>query len=352
MSEIVFVFGAGASSEAGAPLMKDFLDEAYELHKLHANPNFELVFKAFDALKAAAAYAVLDFENLESVFAAFEMAKLLGKLGNLSSEELNRLPSAMRYVIVSTLEASIRFPADRHSVHPPASYDQFVSMIKDVRNYQKRISVITFNYDLCLDYAFYAHSVDVNYCLNSARNDSTLPYMKLHGSLDWIRCPGCSQIVPWTIRGFLRGRSWNLHEDGQKVGFNLAANLFHFNHCPGQSSSESIIVPPTWNKGHHHEQLVSVWQGAARELSDAERIFIIGYSLPDADQFFRNLYAIGITGAPRIKEIRVFNPDQNVHEKFRVLLGPLAEKRFYPSSEPFNSAVELIKRSLIKDSSN
>jgi hypothetical protein len=100
MSEIVFILGAGASREAGAPLMNDFLDVAYDIKKRlpdHADTlkDFNLVFKGIAALEASVAKANVDLQNVESVFAAFEMAKLLGRLGSLSNEEINSLPTAM-----------------------------------------------------------------------------------------------------------------------------------------------------------------------------------------------------------------------------------------------------------------
>ena len=38
MSNTVFVLGAGASKKAGAPLMGDFLDAAYDLWRMKAIP--------------------------------------------------------------------------------------------------------------------------------------------------------------------------------------------------------------------------------------------------------------------------------------------------------------------------
>ena len=78
MSDVVFVLGAGASREAGAPLMKDFIDTAESMLRSencgHERPAFELVFKAIAALQPVYAKAVLDTNNLESVFSALEMA--------------------------------------------------------------------------------------------------------------------------------------------------------------------------------------------------------------------------------------------------------------------------------------
>jgi hypothetical protein len=39
--------------------------------------------------------------------------------------------------------------------------------------------------------------------------------------------------------------------------------------------------------GNAHTGLSSVWRAAATHLAEAENVFIIGYSLPDTDEFFR-----------------------------------------------------------------
>src|SRR5204863_6727828 len=134
MSEVVFVLGAGASKDAGAPLMAEFLDVADDLRKHSkigeaATSDFALVFKALGSLQQAHSKAYLDLNNIESVFAAFEMAKLLGTLGALSQEELNQLPGAMRTLIVTTLEQSIEFGVGdpeaqdtRRAVRPAGCY--------------------------------------------------------------------------------------------------------------------------------------------------------------------------------------------------------------------------------------
>jgi hypothetical protein len=87
MSKTVFILGAGASFEAGAPLMKDFLDKSEQLRDLGRIPDsqreFDLVFKALAALNHAHSKAVLNVRNIEEVFAAFEMAKLIKRLDPL-----------------------------------------------------------------------------------------------------------------------------------------------------------------------------------------------------------------------------------------------------------------------------
>ncbi len=83
----VFVLGAGASAHAGAPLMANFLDVAEKLNRGDAmgsdGPDFDLVFRALAQMQAVYAKAVVDSDNLEAVYAAFEMSEVLGSLGDM-----------------------------------------------------------------------------------------------------------------------------------------------------------------------------------------------------------------------------------------------------------------------------
>lgn len=193
MSEIVFILGAGASKEAGAPLMREFLDAADDLRKeLNVNDeikaSFDLVFEGLRSLRIVQSNAKIDLQNIESVFAAFEMAELLGQLSNLNPKEIIKLPNAMKIVIEKTLEKSITFPKDKEIITPPVPYDKFIRLVLNItgkppRNYRK-VSIITFNYDLCLDYALHWAQIPINYCLRNDEEDNRLKVMKLHGSIN------------------------------------------------------------------------------------------------------------------------------------------------------------------------
>ncbi len=67
--------------------MAEFLDEADKLRSSSPEDReqFDLVFKGRAALQQVHSMAQLDILNIESVFAAFEMAQLTGRLGNLTA---------------------------------------------------------------------------------------------------------------------------------------------------------------------------------------------------------------------------------------------------------------------------
>jgi len=85
VSKIVFILGAGASKESGAPVMNNFLDIAKDLYSTNAIINesrshFEQVFRAIGLLQSVHSKSNLDLENIESIFNAFEMGKLINRI--------------------------------------------------------------------------------------------------------------------------------------------------------------------------------------------------------------------------------------------------------------------------------
>ena len=127
--------------------------------------DFEAVFNGIHRLQAVFAKSYIDLRNLEAVFVAFEMARLLERLPG-DPKIVERLPTALRQVIVTTLEESISFPgsSDRCSIDPPAAYKLFADFIRKIHADRGECpSVITFNYDCALDYALRCASLSIDY---------------------------------------------------------------------------------------------------------------------------------------------------------------------------------------------
>jgi hypothetical protein len=348
MSDIVFVLGAGASRRAGAPLMNDFIDTAESMLRADkcgdGKASFELVFKAIAALQPVYAKAVIDTNNLEAVFAAFEMAKLFGQLGTLSAPELEALPGAIRSVIVRTLEHTIDFPVDADRILAPPPYDQFCQLLDSVQ--RTTASILTFNYDLAIDYGLFRQGIVFDYGLDPTKVVGRLDVLKLHGSLNWMKCYHCGVIAPWTLSEFFNkySYSYHLHSGSRAVSLDVGQKLPNFAHCadaPPSQTAEPFLVPPTWSKTGHYEALGPVWQRAAAHLAQARDIVVIGYSLPETDEFFRYLYALGTVSSQRLRRFWVIDPDPSgkVRQRFEALLGPLAFNRFLYSAQKFEEAI-------------
>lgn len=355
MSDIVFVLGAGASKQDGAPLMYEFLDVAKQLHALGVFESDAArvanVFKAIGQLQAVHSKAELDIVNIESVFSAFEMAKTIGSFPGKDDQEIEVLLADLRLLIALTLERSIKFPVYQgNSIEPTDTYASFVDLICHLRDKARpvrSVSVITFNYDIALDFACHHGQLAVDYALGSQPHPRAVPILKLHGSLNWSTCPKCSgTVVPVTFQQYLGGHRGFMHEP-RSVVMPFTKRFHQFKHdCGEPLESSPVLVPPTWHKQDYHRTISGVWRRAAKELSEAENVFVLGYSLPPSDSFFRYLFALGSVGEKPLERFWVYDIDDSeaFRTRFSDLLGKGASARFRHIPLPFSLAISDIKR--------
>ncbi|HAB51328.1 MAG TPA: hypothetical protein DCE80_04000 [Ignavibacteriales bacterium] len=348
----IFILGAGASKQAGAPLMADFLDRAYDLLRIktqgviEAKEEFEDVFNAVSELQGVHSKAYLDINNIEIVFGAIEMGLLLRKLGNRDEESIKKLRNSLITLIYKTLEYSIPVPFRNRRISSPKPYDAFMNVLADAKERQHpqdphQFSFITFNYDLCLDLALFSSGRHFDYCLDAVENHTHSPLLKLHGSINW----GLSEddrIIPYNVH---ETRLFDGLTDNQDVFCNLGSKLCDKNYEGKPLNGPPVIVPPTWNKNSYHSQLSNVWSKAADEFAKAENIFIIGYSLPETDSFFRYLYALGAESSVRLRNFVVINKDTTgqVEARFRQIIGKGIESRFKYIPETFGEGLSQLQ---------
>ena len=351
MKKTVIILGAGASAGSGASLMKDFLDKAENVkpgdgytgvEATRAIESFRTVFKGLRALRHAYAKSKIETRNIESVFAAFEMAKLLGTLPGLEPDEIESLTFAMQHVIRDTVETSVRFRFDDKHYLPPWPYNDFV--VKFIQKAEReRITILTFNYDINLEYALFYNGINAEYCLGENKTGS-LKVLKLHGSLNWFRCGACEQIAPITMAMLDNQHQFNWRPVTDTLfALRIGPSVSQLYHCPKKLGvlDGPVIVPPTSNKLAQHTELKSVWAAAATELANAENVLVFGYSLPASDHFFRYLYALGSIGDARPKRFWVFDPcpDGTVEQRFADVLGPETADRFQMRKMDFAAAL-------------
>jgi len=156
---------------------------------------------------------------------------------------------------------------------------------------------------------------------------------KLHGSLNWGTC-GCGEIVPlpWEHMGSVP-RTPDTSDWGYLRSTDRLGSASHG--CGQGNTGEPAIVPPSWNKTQYRKGFARVWSRAAAELAAAENIVVIGYSLPDSDAFFHDLFRLGLPGPTRVRRFVVIDPSEDARERFRRLLGPELRVRFEPHDWAF-----------------
>lgn len=355
MSNVVFILGAGASKQCGAPLMADFLDVASDLFRSNSVPEkrseFERVFGAIGALQSVHSKAQLDLNNIESIFTVLELGRVIQRVPGLDSEGIDAAITALKELIVKTLEITMRFPVDQQYIGIPEPYGAFGDLLRHL--YQdafpsQTAAVISFNYDIAADMAMYRSGMGPDYIIGKPFSSQLLvPLLKLHGSLNWAIEKDTKKILPLHLSNYFQYYRYNGYERHAEVRLPIGTQLAECfaKYLSTKVENEPVIVPPSWNKADYHSALSDIWAAAAQHLSEAEQIFIIGYSLPETDSFFRHLYALGSVGSAPLRRIAVFNPDSSGATKLRFeeLLGPGARARYEYHTMTFNNAISHIQ---------
>jgi len=210
-------------------------------------------------------------------------------------------------------------------------------------------AILTFNYDLLLEVAIYFAGCGVDYGIaKDSRDVSIITLLKLHGSLNWAIERETKKVVPWFLDNYLNKFPF---DDRMRSSANphlrVADNLNAFSKWSNADYEDTpLIVPPSWNKAAAYSSISNVWKRAANELSTASSIFVVGYSLPETDSFFRQLYALGTVGQTLLKRFWVFNTDDSREQVFRSMLGPGARDRFKFFHKDFDAAQSVISEAI------
>ena len=221
--------------------------------------------------------------------------------------------------------------------------------MRDSVKVKRSASVITFNYDVSIDMAMFQAELGPSYGIFDApriAKGQQIPLLKLHGSLNWAISEPDRVIHPLHMIDLIPKIS------GLGLGpitFNIGSDIQAWAKVYGLKESllkEPLIVPPSWNKADYHTALSGIWESAATHLSEAEYIFIAGYSLPETDSFFRHLFALGSTGKNPFRKIVVYDPNESINDRFRTMLGPGALATYEFKKLLFSEAISDVRQIL------
>jgi NAD-dependent SIR2 family protein deacetylase len=359
MAQVVFILGAGASADAGVPLLADFLDTAWHLLETceealgAAATDFRHVFDGVEALSLTQAKSSLTFSHLEEVFTAFEMAQTLQVLPGREGADVGSYVRAMESLIVTTIEQTLQFPSRDDVPLPPPPYGDFVKLLETLTakaTPKRSAAVITFNYDIAMDYALLGAEWCIDYGFGRLGTGTALPLLKLHGSLNWGVCDVCGELQAFNPRHGTRhpvsgGQRVHAHDPVTILRLTcLAEKPPRCQRCKTGTLRIPVLVPPTWYKEKGHRALSCVWARAARELREAEYIFVVGYSCPESDSFFRYLYSLGTASSKPLRVLCVVNPDGEVTARLGRLLGPGAKDRHCSIPDTFGGIAKHVRQ--------
>lgn len=311
-NKTVYVLGAGFSVEAGAPIQAKIIQHAFEIHARKPNSFNKEKFNTFT--KFISEQLNISEENfatvdLEDIFTPLdrclaESSQFRGiNLGNIM-----KVRESVFYVVGKTIQIIL------NNTHNTKDYiDQFANHLTKKSSIRANtlyraidpVSVISTNWDILLDNSIYnalrsndEYNGVVDYCCYISSKDETddtvvpgleklgqggfnVKLLKLHGSLNWLQCPRCARLYA------------KFFEKQSMSSFETSSSCRHCDrNFPEESGKHELapnLIMPTYLKDLSNPQYRIIWQNAGIELSEADEIVFIGYSLPYADFEMRQL---------------------------------------------------------------
>lgn len=308
----VYIVGAGFSVEAGAPTQLNILPQAMRLQSnspaLYDTVKFDR-FKSFLTEQLGYSEDQIESVDLEDIFTPLDRCLTDNtQFRGIGLTDIMDVREAVFYVVGRTIQLVLEDTTseDKAYITKFARYLVNQSSERIGHNYSTYdpVSVISTNWDILLDNSIYktireyGHDAVVDYCcyISSTKKDDdsikpgleklgqggfNVKLLKLHGSLNWLQCPRCMRLY---ARLF--------HKDAiPRYGQHTSCR-----HCDGNFPEEtgnhtlaSNLIMPTFIKDLSNPQYKIIWQNAGIEISEAEKIVFIGYSLPNADFEMRQL---------------------------------------------------------------
>lgn len=320
--ESVFFLGAGASVWSGVPTFSNFHEKAEYVckHKLFDDdPKKEIFQRVLKHWRSR-----YNNYNLEEYYAVIEMDERL-KLNHTNIEDSDSITANDIVTVISnTIQKSLAITKSQ------IYYDKLIFIL------QMTIPdsiIITTNWDILLEDVIYRKAGQINY--EGIHGYDTLPnkdgvydILKLHGSLNWGFCKKCGEIC---------------YTDAPKCDILISSpEGLKCKIC--KEKLEPVIVPPTSSKLAQAEtktkyaQLVPIWNSAYKHLKLCEKIYFIGYSLPETDVETRKFISEALRGNSNLKEIIIISDQKYGRSRFDF------EERYHSiiSKVGSNPAVEFI----------
>jgi hypothetical protein len=373
----VIIFGAGASVDAGIPLLNNFVDTMWGYAIRGKSPNGVISGEDRKLLEQADVIRV-GLERYNSR-ANFNMRNLEDVLSLLSFESLAGGEALERYqtwvkAVTRTVELSTSHPNPKLKMdnlhYERTLYHQFWNVLLGQESSSQPPALITFNYDLVFErtlwdffhflpesknnpkpkrdsckidynlrpYNFTIKAQRCEYILRegplqnpinvrhngvspriewNSKADIEIPYLKLHGSLNW-----CSRTTP---------------KQDEKISDDLCPM-----NVPVEAAETPLILPPVFNK-MNSGNVNPVWQRGLEILREAKHIIIVGYSLPKTDIYMQYFLKSAVGPNSSLQRIIVFDPtlfrkdaaNEEMRKRYRECFSPQFQEQitFEPQAD-------------------
>lgn len=312
MQRPVIVFGAGATAACGGPTTEQILPSAFESFYGPCRPSSfqredffgtveSFLIDVFQLPQIQSARTAQHYPSLPLLLSLIDTAVDRGQpFAGQTVEDLRKVRASLEYLIFAVLNESLR-----HTEEANPYREMFNALCK----LEIEPVVISLNYDVIADNALFAlalqtapekgerpyaqrsqhrlpnYGCDIRTAAYAERPHNFGWLLKLHGSLNWIYCPNCHRLDIGLVEVgpdlmYTRKVLDDLYQE---------VNLHDKYSCQGayckdcKFPTRPVLITPTYRKDYRNPHIAQVWYDAERVLRDADRVYLIGYSLPSDD---------------------------------------------------------------------
>jgi hypothetical protein len=370
MSDNVILLGAGASADAGIPMMNSFMDVMWRIaklgkwngHTINANDRTVLVeaLKVREELDGYHGRVALDVWNIEDILSVLSFNALAG--GKREKERLRGMTKAIGRVIEITnlVEHDGNLTEDRKVGMYPNFWRALVNWSVD--HNAPIPPILTFNYDLVLERAllnalvgkyYRTHGRSFPYDAIEIRysTDNFQPEALLAKTAYWRSDAQFHQGDPGMI---LEEKPAGYELDAEKLMRIELLKLHGSVNFPRTSEAERrdlrptqrlirplddpLILPPVFNKATNSIGK-DVWSRAMQLLRTCKNLIVCGYSLPVTDIYMQYFLKAALGPNQDLNHVYVFDPSLFGNERHAEGEG-LRQRYARNFSEPIQRRIE------------
>jgi NAD-dependent SIR2 family protein deacetylase len=249
---------------------------------------------------------------LEDIFTSFDKTLIAKEHGHyFTYPEMDNI----RYSIMRLFVYYFGLRTSRHKLE----LEDYIQTVNYVLHNKSNLSVITTNWDTIFELYLHKYKISIDLCLNKPyfkfdskrisnfKNKDAIKLIKIHGSINWSKCLSC---------GFVSIVEKKPHDEflfNDKVEEKCTI-------CKKVAIGNTIqlqpeIITPTMIKSISSQLYSNLWREASIELSEADKVIFIGYSLPTADFEFRYLLKRNIKPTAQIDVVLIENDKPKIIRK-------------------------------------
>jgi len=354
-TKIVFLLGAGASAPSGIPTVDKLLSELWKRARKIGREDLDRLAKWCDDRQITniedlltAAY-ISNFAATNRGITSLLDYFLFSRGRELAEEEeyLIRRSLPVRTTIdvssISFLQDTLQtlfglLTSTMISASPNTTHNTIVDFIKEHKN----TSIITTNYDGCVDEAILKNGIHLKGTIGSEseeNNADAVQLIKMHGSINWAYCDSCQDVREFDLL--------ELKETYEKDKLSYPVMGICKN-CGGLR--RPLLVPPLSFKFLMFPNLIDIWNSASQSIEEADYLIIVGYSFSEADTYITKIISRSMSMKENQKMI-IVNTNSilvpTLRDRFSAHIDGFDEKRIINVCESSEKILPDILKSIL-----